>query len=520
MNQINETSPASFAGHDRRFSLNEARKGLNCVMEHILRRFEDAVKTPLRGPWKSGQFVGTAGSLPRDGMTLESVLNYFESELEPGFLSWNHPRFFGFFNSSTPIPALMAEILVSGYNTNRMTNDGSPASAEIDEVAGRWLREFLGVPETFETQFYSSASLSFLHALNLARSRATGGIAEEYGISRNEQHRIYQSVDAHFFARKMAVGAGIGRRNVISIPADCAGGMSIPKLRRAICEDIERGYHPLMAIATVGTTSTTAIDNVPAIAQICRHYGIFLYVDAAHAGAFAALPGEEWIRAGWDTADAVCVNPHKQLMCPLGCSALFVPSREELKKVFYQTGDYIPSNESSLGDPQDYTLLCGQRMNTLPLFFNFLALGANGMRARLAEHLRLGRWFADTISRDPIFELVHVPRLSTVCFRVRKVGITADQSDAIAAKTVRKLNDSGDVFIGKTVLGLGNDRRPAIRVTIGNADTNENDVQALYAQIRNCVETLSVNARRQSIPTWSYWSRRSTHKEADKLATA
>jgi aromatic-L-amino-acid/L-tryptophan decarboxylase len=440
---------------------------------------------PVRNDkWREGQIAELADGLPEKGISMEAVLDRFENLIAPGMLPWNNPGFMGFFGISAPLPTVAAATLTTIHNSNRMVRIANPAGPELDLVAGRWLGQLLNVPETMEAQLFSSASQSHMHAVGAAFNRRTGGRARREGLAAiGRNYRIYRSVNAHFFADKNAIVTGIGLENVVVIPATKSGAMDLDALEAAIIADLAENRVPLMVVATVGTTSTNAVDPVEAIADLCERHGIYLYVDAAFAGAFAALPEFDWVRAGWDRADAICVNPHKQLMVPLGCSALFLKARDELRQTYSVGGAYIPDHQNP--DPMDYTALCGMPLNSLAPIFMLMAFGADGIRERLSNTVRLAKLFADLIDADPAFEILAPHPFTTICFRALPKGIhNPAVVDGFNAYVSNLTSTSARLYMSPTKL----DGRIALRLTIGNIDTSEAHVLDAYGFIRAATE--------------------------------
>jgi aromatic-L-amino-acid decarboxylase len=434
--------------------------------------------------WHEGQIAALADQLPETGIGMDATLDHFEELIAPGMLPWNNPGFMGFFGISAPLPTVAAATLTTLHNSNRMVKVASPAAPELDHVAGRWLRTLLRVPECFEAQLFSSASQSHMHMLCAALNERTNGRFRQEGLAAiGDQFRLYRSVNAHFFADKNCIVTGIGIGNVLTIPATETGAMDPAALERAILADLAEGKVPLMVVATVGTTSTNAVDPVEAIADICEHHGICLYIDAAFAGTFAALPEFDWIRAGWERADAICINPHKQLMIPLGCSTLFMKDRDGLRRTFTAGGAYIPDHASP--DPMDYTALCGMPLNSLGPIFMLKAFGAAGIRNRLRNTVDLARLFADLIDRDDAFEIVAPHHFTTICFRALPEGISRpDVVDRFNTYIAEMISSSSQLYMSPTKL----EGRPALRLTIGNIDTSEAHVREAYRIIRAATE--------------------------------
>ncbi|MEO1028547.1 MAG: pyridoxal-dependent decarboxylase [Pseudomonadota bacterium] len=486
-------------------SANEMQRGMTRLTRYII----DLPNRPVKDSWQDGQLLEEAGGLPEQGEPIEQTLDFFDRAIAPGMLPWNNPGFMGFFGTSAPFPAIAANILTTAHNSNRMVNAANPIASELDELAGEWFRKFLNVPDSFASQLFYSASQSHMHVLASTVNTRTKGLYRRGGIAATgQQFRIYKSQQAHFFVDKNAIAVGIGVGNVVDIKTDANGAMDPAALAQSIEADLANGYQPLMVVATVGTTSSNAVDPVPAIANLCDQFDLFLYVDAAYAGAFASLPEYRWITDGWERADAICINPHKQLMTPLGCSLLFLKDREALRRTFVHGGAYIPDHPEDRPDPMDYTALCGMPMNSLALIFLMRTFGASGLRARLRNTLRLTKLFADMLRADPIFEIIAPHPFTTICFRA-KPALELDNSiiDDFNARLARHVMDDADVFLSPTKL----DGRTALRLTIGNINTRSENVLSAFRALRRSARTvggfLSYKMTAPKTGRESFWER-------------
>jgi aromatic-L-amino-acid/L-tryptophan decarboxylase len=442
---------------------------------------------PMMGPWHDGQIQALAHELPQHGYGMKVTLDIFRNRIAPGLLRWNSARFMGYFATSAPLPSIVASALVASHNSNRMLRSASPAAPELDYVAAKWYGDFLKIPPHFEGQLYYGASQSHMHALAAALNRRTHGAFRQDGLgATGARFRIYKSELAHFFVEKNAIAVGIGLSNVVNVATNDAGEMLPDELVRCIQRDLRDGCLPLMVVATVGTTSLTSVDPVEAIADICEQHGLYLYVDAAYAGAFAALPEFAWLRRGWHRADAICINPHKQLMVPLGCSLLFVQDRNELRQTCQHRGAYIPQGANDEGEPMDFTFYCGMPVNSLAPIFNMLTFGTEGLRARLRRTVALAREFARLVENDRNFEVMMPPLFSTVCFRAKPEALRSTQAiNRLNAWIGDTITARGDLFISRTVFA----EKVILRLTVGNISSSENDIRYAYTRLRKTAET-------------------------------
>jgi len=315
-----------------------------------------------------------------------------------------------------------------------------------------------------------------------ARSaRARHSRAREAGRSDLPALRVYLTEHTHSHIEKASIALGVGRSNVVRIPVDRSYAMQPDALEAAIAEDIAAGMRPLCIAATVGTTSTTSSDPVPAIAAIAKRYATWLHVDAAYAGPAAILPEFAHLLAGCEFADSVVVNPHKWLFVPIDCSVLYVRDPDLLRRAFSLAADYLLTPETGVRNYMDYGLQLGRRFRALKLWFAMRHLGVSGMRERLRAHIALAQLFATWVGDDVAWRIVAPYPLSVVCFR--HVGLEArgdGEDDARNARIVDAVNATGEAFLSTTKL----DGRLTIRLAIGNERTVEADVARAWELLR------------------------------------
>ena len=339
---------------------------------------------------------------PEHGEPMERILEDFERVLLPGITQWNHPAFFAYFNSTGSAPGVLGEFLTAALNQQAMLWRTSPAATELEEVATGWLRGLLGLPESFEGVINDSGSSSTFHALLAAREAGVPGV-RTHGLSA-QRLRVYCSELAHSSVDKAVMALGLGHSSLRKIPVDDLFRLRPDALEAALREDRAAGILPVAVVATVGTTSTGSVDPVAAIASLCRSNGMWLHVDACHAGTAAMLPEHACIFDGVADADSVVVNPHKWMFTPMDASVLFCRRMDTLRSALALTPDYLETREAgSVHNLMDTGIALGRRFRALKLWMVMRVFGAEGLRARLREHIRLAQEFANWVNADPDF---------------------------------------------------------------------------------------------------------------------
>ena len=410
---------------------------------------------------------------PEEGEPFDSIFADFERILIPGITHWNHPGFFAYFAISGSGPGVLAEFLSAALNVQAMLWRTSPAATELEEVTLGWVRRLIGLPDSFEGVIYDTASVSTLHALAAAREQAVTDVRVRGLAGRLDLPplRVYCSEHAHSSVDKSVILLGLGQDALRRIEGDAQFRMRPDALAAAIGEDTRAGAQPIAVVATVGTTSSTSIDPVGAIAAICSRERLWLHVDAAYAGVAAMLPGHSWILRDAAAADSVVVNPHKWLFTPFDLSILYCRRMDAVRAAFSLTPEYLKTTEAgAVRNLMDTGIQLGRRFRALKLWMVLRYFGAEGVRQRLAEHIRLAQLFASWVDEDADFERTAPAPFSVVCFRARG-------SDELNATLLDRLNASGEVFLSHTRLN----GQFTLRLAIGNLHTTEEHVARAWS---------------------------------------
>jgi aromatic-L-amino-acid/L-tryptophan decarboxylase len=423
---------------------------------------------PVLAPVRPGDLRrALPGAAPEGPEPISDVLRDFEELVLPGITHWNHPSFHGYFAVTGSGPGILGEMLAATLNVNAMVWRSSPAGTELEEHVLAWIRQMLGLPDAFFGVIQDTASTSSLVALAAARQRAYPEIrsAGMFGLPRG---RIYASVEAHSSIEKACITLGFGQEGMRKIPTDAGFRMDPRALRAAIGEDLAAGIRPVAVVATVGTTSTSSPDPVRAIADVARDHGLWLHVDAAYAGASAAVPELRPLFDGWEQADSIVFNPHKWLFTPMDCSVLYTRFPATVREAFSLVPEYLSTpEEGESTNLMDYGVALGRRFRALKLWFVLRAFGAEGIRERIREHVRMARTIAGRVEADPSWELVAPVPFATVVFRRVTPGFDPEARDALNLALMHAVNETGEAFLSHTRL----EDRIALRLSVGNLRT-------------------------------------------------
>lgn len=424
---------------------------------------------------------------PTQPEAMEDIFADFERILLPGITHWNAAGFMAYFSITGSGPGILGEMLASGLNVNAMLWRTSPAATELEQVTLDWLRQMLGLPRPMFGVINDTASTGILYALAAAREAIPDLYIRQKGMGgRSEvpRLRLYISQEAHSAADKAAIVLGVGQEGLRKIPTDSQFRMDAAALERAIEEDSAAGWLPFAVVATIGTTSTSSIDPVPEIADICERHGLWLHVDGAYGGIAAIDPEMRWIMAGCERADSLIVNPHKWLFTPTDCSILYTRKPDVVKAAFSLVPEYLRNAESQ-GDEvpnlMDYGNALGRRFRALKLWMVLRYFGQEGIVARLREHMRIAQWLVEQINTSTDFELLAPAPFSLVCFRAHPQSIDDEaRLEALNERIMNRINARGHFFLSHTKL-FG---KFTIRVAIGNLRTNEQDIRNLWNELQ------------------------------------
>jgi len=470
-------------------SPDEFRKHGHAVIDWIADYLENPEQWPVLSSVRPGDLrAALPKSPPEVGEPMEDILADFQKLIVPANTHWNHPAFMAYFANSATGAGVLGETLAAALNVNAMLWRTSPAATELEQHSLDWLRQMLGLSSEFTGVIGDTASSNTLYALAAAREMHPELHIREEGMSgRADLPKlvIYCSEEAHSSVDKAAMTLGIGLQGLHKISTDSGLRMDSRALSNAVETDLRAGRIPLAVVATVGTTSTTAIDPVPAIAEICERQRMWLHVDASYGGIAAILPEMRHILDGCDRADSLVVNPHKWLVTPMDCSALYTRRPDLLKRAFQHIPDYLIVTEGDgVANLMDYGISLGRRFRALKLWFVIRSFGVEGLRALVKEHIRIARDAAKEIDEDPQLERLAEVNFSTIVFRHHPPGLSGRELDDHNARILQQILASREVFISHTRV-RGN---YALRIAIGNIHTNESHVRRVLALVREAAK--------------------------------
>jgi len=422
-------------------------------------------------------------SAPEEGEDFADVIADVDKLILPAVTHWNHPNFHGLFSTSTSAVGVFGEMLAAAFDMKAMLWRTSPASTELEEVTLDWLRQMVGLPGEFEGMIYDTASVSTMHAIAAARERA-GLKVRDLGMSGRDDlplMRVYCSEHVHSSIDKSVITLGLGLRSLRKIACNERFEMIPERLAAAIEEDIAAGYVPICVIPTIGTTSSTSIDPVDAIADLCEKYGIWLHVDAAYAGPTAIIPEMRHLFKGWERADSIVMNPHKWLFTPFDLSILYCRDLDQLKQAFSLVAEYLKTTEE-VRNGMDYGIQLGRRFRALKLWFVMRYFGREGLIERLREHIRLANLFASWVEQSSDWEMMAPVPFALVCFRAAPVGVA--DLDALNERLMTSINGSGEAYLSHTKLN----GKFTLRLSVGSIRVEDRHIEKVWRLLNEHLE--------------------------------
>ena len=463
------------------------------TIDWIARYLSEIEQYPVLSRVAPGEIrAGLPASPPTSPASWSEIFADFEQLVLPGVTHWNHPGFFAYFANTGSAPGILGELLTAALNVNGMIWKTSPSATELEQLTLDWLRQLVGLAPGWFGIITDTASISSMLALAAARERHPNLEIRQRGMAGRTdlpRMRVYCSEHAHSSIDKAAIALGLGAENVVHVGADERFRMRADALSDAIAADRARGMLPLAVVATVGTTSTTSIDPVPAISEVCRREDVWLHVDGAYGGVAAIVPELRYVMAGVDQADSLVLNPHKWLFTPVDCSALYTRHPDILKRAFSLIPDYLVT---SVGDEavdfMNYGIQLGHRFRALKLWAVLRAFGSDALASHLRQHCALATKFASWVEAQPHWEVIAPVPLSVVCFRYAPPDLSPEAIDALNMAILDRANCTGHVYFSHTKLS----GRVVLRLAIGNVRTEDRHIAQAWQILKDAASRVPV----------------------------
>lgn len=423
---------------------------------------------------------------PEQSESFEQIISDLNEIILPGVTHWQHPNFMAYFNSSASGPGILADIVSSAFNVNGMVWKSCPAETELEQTVMDWYRQMLGLPKEFFGVVYDVASTGNMHGIACAREYVNAGVREK-GMSNVPMMRVYCTAHAHSSIDKGALTLGFGMEGIKKIPHDKNFAMIPSELEKAIQEDRANGIIPCCVVATIGTTSSAAVDPINEIADICERENIWFHVDCAYAGVAAMLPEKKKFFLGIERADSIVSNPHKWMFIPIDFSAFYTRKPEILKRAFSLVPEYLKTDVDSIVENyMDYGVPLGRRFRALKLWFVIRYFGVKGIKERIREHIRIANQLAKWIDEHESFERLAETNFSLVCFRAKPKNYAEERLNELNEKLLNEINSTGKYFLVNTKL----DGVFTIRLAIGGLRQEEKHIAEAWKWIQESFQKI------------------------------
>jgi aromatic-L-amino-acid/L-tryptophan decarboxylase len=473
---------------------DEFRRHGHAVIDWIADYHERIESYPVLSRLEPGQVrASLPARAPSEGEPFAGILADIEKIIVPGITHWQSPNFYAFFPCNASGPAILGDLVSSGLGVQGMLWATSPACTELETQVLDWLVEMLALPEKFRSTqsgggvIQDTASSATLCALLAARERATKFASNRQGCDRTLV--AYASTQAHSSIEKAVQIAGLGRDNLRLIEVDENFAMRPEALADQIGRDRRAGRTPCFVCATVGTTSSNALDPVRRIGEISREGKLWLHVDAAMSGTAALCPEFRSMQDGLELADSYAFNPHKWMFTNFDCDCFWVADRAALINTLSVLPEYLKNQATASGavfDYRDWQIPLGRRFRSLKLWFVIRHYGIEGLQHHIRRHVELAQEFARWVGEDSRFELAAPAPLNLVCFRHRG-------GDSVNQALMDRLNRSGALYLTHTRLK----ERTTLRFCVGQTTTEARHVRQAWQRIQQEAEALAGSQGRE-----------------------
>ncbi len=398
-----------------------------------------------------------------------------------------HPRFYAYVSGSGTVPGAAAELLAAGINMNAGGWRLAPSAVEIEMALTRWFaQQMFGMPEGAAGAFTSGGAMANLIALKIARDSRAGWDIRAEGVAAGPPLGFYLSSETHVVSDRAADMLGVGAANVRHVPVDDGYRMRADVLREMIVRDRADGMRPIAVVANAGTVSTGAVDDLEAVAGICRDEGIWMHVDAAYGGPAMLADDLRPLFAGIEHADSIAFDPHKWLYTPHSGGCVLVRDLELMRRSFdLEYVSYILKDE----EHTDWGIDLGRHSPnfsrgfwSLKVWVSLLAHGRDAYARRISHDAALARYLGDIVEEREDFELMTPVGLSITCFRYVPSDLPATGADGreeyldlLNERIMTEIQLGGRVYCSNAVLH----GRFCLRSCIVNYRTEADDVEAL-----------------------------------------
>lgn len=417
-------------------------------------------------------------NLPKNGLPADNLISNASKLLLEHSLFNGHPKFFGYITSSAAPIGALADLLAAAVNPNVGAQILSPMATEIEKQTIKWLAQFIGVSPNYGGVLVSGGNMANFTAFLAARTaKAPKDIKENGLLSMSKQLIIYCSKSTHTWIDKAAILFGHGTKSVRWIPTDATNKMNISFLKDTINEDLKKGHQPFIVVGTAGDVSTGVVDNLEAIASICKTYDLWFHVDGAYGIPAAIVPELKEMFHGIQEADSIALDPHKWLYSPLEAGCTLVKNPKHLIDTYSSHPEYYNFNATEDGGSLnyfEYGLQNSRGFRALKVWLALQQLGKNGYTKLIKEDIVLSKYFYELADKQEELEAV-TQNLSIATFRYKPQNYKEDNNyiNTLNETLLDELQKGGEMFLSNAII----EGKYCLRTCIVNFRTTKKDIK-------------------------------------------
>lgn len=461
---------------------DEFREAGHALIEMIADYRESVEQRPVRSQSRVGDILDwLPAAPPQHGVPAEQLLRDIDSHVVPSMTHWQHPAFYAYFPANADLSSVLGDLASSGFGQLGLNWQSSPPLTEFEDRMCDWVRQLLGLQDSWRGVIQDTASTSSLVALLSAREKAGDFCQTRNGLRDTAELMVYSSAQAHSSVNKAALLAGFGKNQVRSVAVDSEFAVDLDDMRRHIEADIAAGRRPCAIVGCTGTTATTAMDNIEALAELAAEFDCWLHVDGAMAGSAMILPEMRHLWQGVERADSVVFNPHKWLGAVFDCSIYYVRDEQHLIRVMSTNPSYLQTSaDGEAPNYRDWGIPLGRRFRAMKLWWLLRCEGSDKLQERLRRDIENARWLEQQMAGHPQWQIIAPVALQTLCVVHQPDGMDAAELDDYTQQWCESINAGGKAMLTPAVV----DGRWVVRISIGALGTERSHVESLWALLQ------------------------------------
>jgi glutamate/tyrosine decarboxylase-like PLP-dependent enzyme len=465
------------------------------LIDQIDNFFASLPDRPVQLPSEQRTFAALNNPLPENGEDADQLLDeVFREMVDKGF-HVPSGNYFGLMNPTPTYVGVMAEALVAALNPQLATVKRSQLASKIEHETIRWIGERVGWPGEFDGTFTTGGNEANFSGLALALASKFPNAIEEGVASIGAQPVLYASDEAHHSIDKSAGLLGVGRKALRRIAVNENVQLDPQILQQTIEADFASGKKPFCVIATTGTTNTGAVDDLVAIAEICRHYDLWLHVDGAYGGSAIFSDQHRILLCGIEHADSITIDPHKWMAMPLAAGVILTRHPEMLERAFAVAAPYMPKAAESKGlDNSRISTQWTRRMNSLKLWLTLRVHGRKAYEEHIDRQLNLAQSFVRWLRTSEHFELAAPQTLPIVAFRFKAANLGREQLAEVHAGIVEEVTRDGSRWISETKVN----GQSVLRMMVISYLTEERHLRELGKALAEAASRLAFSGTRSA----------------------